>query len=99
MTTEALEELIEAHQAELFRYLRFIGGNRIDLIAEKRDISLTEPLAVSIDSSGNYRDFETLGKTISPDASLDSYLLHFCPGSLEQVRGVIRFDQPIVVIL
>lgn len=27
MTTEALEELIEAHQAELFRYLRFIGAD------------------------------------------------------------------------
>ena len=27
MTTEELEELVEAHQAELFRYLRFIGAD------------------------------------------------------------------------
>ena len=27
MTREALEELIEAHQSELFRYLRFIGAD------------------------------------------------------------------------
>lgn len=27
MTREALEELVEAHQAELFRYLRFIGAD------------------------------------------------------------------------
>lgn len=27
MTKDALEELIEAHQAELFRYLRFIGAD------------------------------------------------------------------------
>ena len=27
MTREALEELIEAHQAELFRYLRFVGAD------------------------------------------------------------------------
>jgi len=27
MTKEALEELMEAHQAELFRYLRFIGAD------------------------------------------------------------------------
>lgn len=27
MTTKILEELIEAHQAELFRYLRFIGAD------------------------------------------------------------------------
>ena len=75
------------------------GGNWIDLIAEKRAVTLTEPLAVSIDSTGSYRDFETLDESIQPDTRLDSYLLHFRPGSLEQVRGVIRFDQPIVAIL
>jgi hypothetical protein len=76
-----------------------IGGNWIDLIAEKRAVTITEPLAVSIDSTGSYRDFETLDRTIQPGARLDSYLLHFRPGSLEQVRGVIRFDQPIMAIL
>lgn len=37
MTPEALEELVEAHQAELFRYLRFIGadhGTAEDLLQE-----------------------------------------------------------------
>lgn len=75
------------------------GGNWIDLIAEQRAVTLTEPLAVSIDSTGSYRDFETLERTIQPGTKVDSYFLHFRPGSLEQVRGVIRFDQPIVAIL
>ena len=37
MTKETLEELIEAHQAELFRYLRFIGADHAvaeDLLQE-----------------------------------------------------------------
>ena len=37
MTREDLEELIEAHQAELFRYLRFLGADRAvaeDLVQE-----------------------------------------------------------------
>ena len=76
-----------------------VGRNWIDLIAEKRNVTLTEPLTVSIDSTGSYRNFESLDQTLSSEAPLHSYLLHFRPGSLEQVRGVIRFDQPIVAIL
>ena len=73
--------------------------NWIDLIPEKRAVPLTGPLAVSIDASGSFRDFESLEKTIQPESKLDSYLLHFRPGNLAQVRGIIRFDQPIVAIL
>ena len=73
--------------------------NWIDLIPEKQAVTLPQSLAVSIDSSGSYRDFETIEKTIHPEAPLDSYLLHFRPGNLEQVQGIIRFDQPIVAIL
>ncbi|YCM44297.1 FecR domain-containing protein [Verrucomicrobiaceae bacterium 227] len=73
--------------------------NWIDLIPEKQAISLPGSLAISIDSAGSYRDFETIEKTINPEAPLDSYLLHFRPGNLEQVQGIIRFDQPIVAIL
>jgi hypothetical protein len=76
-----------------------IDGNWIDLIAEKRAVILTEPLAVSIDSTGSYSDFETLEKTTHSGIKVDSYFLHFRPGSLDQVRCVIRFDQPIVAIL
>ena len=73
--------------------------NWIDLIPEKQAVTLPQSLSVSIDSSGSYRDFETIEKTIHPEAPLDSYLLHFRPGNLEQVQGIIRFDQPIVAIL
>lgn len=75
------------------------GRNWIDLIAEKKGVSLSEPLEVSINSPGSHRDFSALQQTLPSETKLNSYLLHFRPGSTNHVSGVIRFDQPIVAIL
>ena len=75
------------------------GRNWIDLIAEQREVELQQPLPVSIDAPGRYREFSDLQQSLAPGQRLNSHLLHFRPSNLEAVRGVIRFDQPIVAIL
>lgn len=75
------------------------GRNWIDLITEQRDVEIQQPLQVSIVAPGRYRDFADLQRSLAPGRKLNSYLLHFRPSNLEAVRGVIRFDQPIVAIL
>lgn len=79
--------------------VRTDGRNWIDLIPEKRGALLSEPLTVSINATGSYRNFESLSESLPSNTKLDSYLLHFRPGNLDEVRGVIRFDRPVVGIM
>ncbi|MEM9283174.1 MAG: FecR family protein [Verrucomicrobiota bacterium] len=74
------------------------GQNWIKLIAEKKDVTLSEPLVVTLDNPGSYREFTTT-QILPPGSRVNSYLLHFRPSSKNQVRGVIRFDQPIVGVI
>lgn len=75
------------------------GPNRIEWITERRDVRLPKAITVTIDSPGNYRDYEGLASEIPAGTQLTSHLLHFRPGSKAPVFGVIRFDNPIVGIL
>ncbi|MDF1657655.1 MAG: FecR domain-containing protein [Verrucomicrobiales bacterium] len=75
------------------------GPNRIDLIPELENYILTEPLNVTINAPGNYREFAGKDRFIPAGTPVTSYLLHFRPSSLDSVFGVIRFDEPIVAIL
>lgn len=75
------------------------GPNWIDLAIEQRDVTLEEPLTVSIDAPGSYRSFVNPQATLPSGQRVNSYLLHFRPNSFHYVSGVIRFDQPIVAIL
>ncbi|MEM7600413.1 MAG: hypothetical protein AAF357_03235 [Verrucomicrobiota bacterium] len=75
------------------------GFNWIDLAVEQRDVPLNEPLPVSIDSPGSYRNFVNPEAVLPAGQTVSSYLLHFRPNSFSYVSGVIRFDQPIVGVL
>lgn len=75
------------------------GPNWIDLAVEQRGVRLNEPLTVSIDSPGSYRNFVNPEAVLPAGQTVNSYLLHFRPNSSHYVSGVIRFDQPIVAIL
>jgi hypothetical protein len=76
-----------------------VEGNWIDLIAEKQRVTLTKSVEVTLNAPGSYRDFGGISRTVPSGTRVNSYLLHFRPSSKEQVRGVIRFDQPIVGVV
>lgn len=76
-----------------------VEGNWIDLIAERQGVTLAAPVEVTLNAPGSYRDFSRISRTLSSGTRVNSYLLHFRPSSKEQVRGVIRFDQPIVGVI
>jgi hypothetical protein len=73
--------------------------NWIEIIPEQRGVTLKEALAVTIDTPGNYRDFSGDPASLPEGTRVDSYILHFLPNNLGQVRGVIRFDRPVVAVL
>jgi ferric-dicitrate binding protein FerR (iron transport regulator) len=75
------------------------GEHWIELIAERQGVALEQPLEVTLDAPGSYRDFNRRTKKLLPGTSVSSYLLHFRPTSEEPVRGVIRFDEPIVGVI
>lgn len=75
------------------------GPHWIDLIAEKQRIVLTDPIEITLDSPGSYREFGKLDLSLPAGTRVNSYLLHFRPTSNEPVHGVIRFDQPIVGVI
>ena len=75
------------------------GQNWIDLVSEKRNVKLVEPLVVTLNASGSYRRFGLNTQTVAAGTSVNSYLLHFRPSTWNHVRGVIRFDTPIVGVL
>lgn len=78
---------------------RAADQNWIELIPEQRGVALEKPLAVTIDTPGNYRDFSGQSASLPAGTKVDSYILHFLPNNLGQVRGVIRFDRPVVGVL
>ncbi|MEM0968113.1 MAG: FecR family protein [Verrucomicrobiota bacterium] len=80
-------------------FTRSQGRSWIQLIPEQRGVTLTKPLEVTLDAPGSYRDFRDIRKTLPAGTRVDSYLLHFRPRSTGKVRGVIRFDQPIVAVI
>jgi len=75
------------------------GRNRIDLIAEQQGVTLPEPLAVTLNAPGSYRNFGKITQSLPEGTRVNSYLLHFRPSSQGPVRGVIRFEHPIVGVL
>jgi hypothetical protein len=75
------------------------GRNWIDLVPEKQNVTLTRPLTVSMTTPGSYRNFEGLKDQLPAGTTVNSYLLHFRPGSSKEVRGVIQFEEPIVALL
>lgn len=91
--------VVQAGLEEHDLYKNPTGPNRIDLIPELENHTLTEPLNVTISAPGNYREFAGKNRVIPAGTRVTSYLLHFRPSSLDSVFGVIRFDEPIVAIL
>lgn len=75
------------------------GQHWIDLIPEKRGVTLTRPMEVSINGPGVYRRFNTATRTIPAGTRVNSYLFHFRPANYESVHGVVRFTKPIVGVL
>ncbi|MEM1297424.1 MAG: FecR family protein, partial [Verrucomicrobiota bacterium] len=75
------------------------GRNWIDLVAEQGTVTLEQPLEVTINAPGSYREFGFTGRSLSSGITVNSYLLHFRPSSFKQVHGVIRFGQPIVGVI
>lgn len=75
------------------------GQHWIDVIPEKRGVTLAQPIEVSIDRAGVYRRFGTSRQSISAGTRVNSYLFHFRPENYERVHGVVRFAQPIVGVV
>lgn len=75
------------------------GPPRIEVIPEKAGVLLEKETAVTFRSPGNYRYFGASGQTIPAGAKVDSYLLHFRSTKGEPIRGVIKFDRPIVGLI
>lgn len=75
------------------------NGNWIDLIAEQQDVATRSPTEVTLSSPGSYRYFGVSGQTLPAGLRVNSFLLHFRPDSKEQVRGIVRFDQPILGVI
>lgn len=74
------------------------GRHWINLIAEQQSVTLKEPLMVTLNTPGRFRKFVG-GPTIPKGARVNSYLLHFRPSSRKAVKGVVRFEQPILGVL
>ena len=75
------------------------GPHWIDLIAEKQGVVIADPIEITLDSPGSYREFGKFDLSLPAGTRVNSYLLHFRPSSYQPVRGVIRFDQPIVGVI
>ena len=75
------------------------GRSRIEVIPEETGVLLDEAMAVTFRSPGNYRYFEAGDQTIPAGTKVDSYLLHFRSAKGEPIRGVIKFDRPIVGLI
>lgn len=78
---------------------RAADQNWIELIPEQRGVTLEDALTVTIDTPGSYRDFGGEPAALPAGTKVDSYILHFLPNNLGQVRGVIRFDRPVTAVL
>lgn len=75
------------------------GQARIEIIPEKSGVLLEADTAVTFRESGNYRYFGAGNLMIPAGAKVDSYLLHFRSTKGELIRGVIKFDRPIVGLI
>ena len=75
------------------------GQARIEVIPEKTGILLEEEIAVTFRSPGNYRYFGDSSQMIPAGTKVDSYLLHFRSADGKPIRGVIKFDRPIVGLI
>jgi len=75
------------------------GQARIEVIPERTGVLLEEETAVTFREPGNYRYFGATGQMIPAGTKVDSYLLHFRSTEGEPVRGVIKFDRPIVGLI
>lgn len=75
------------------------GQNWIEVIPEKSGVLLAQETAVTFNMPGNYRFFGATNKVISAGTKVDSYLLHFRSTGSKPIRGVIKFDRPIVGLI
>jgi ferric-dicitrate binding protein FerR (iron transport regulator) len=75
------------------------GQSRIEVIPEKTGVLLEKETVVTFRSPGNYRYFGAGGQMIPAGTKVDSYLLHFRSTEGEPIRGVIKFDRPIVGLI
>ncbi|MEM6692488.1 MAG: FecR domain-containing protein, partial [Planctomycetota bacterium] len=75
------------------------GQNWIDVIPERSGVLLDQDLGVTFQSPGNYRFFQRRDHYVKADTRVDSYLLHFRSSEGETVRGVIKFDRPVLGII
>lgn len=75
------------------------GQHWIDVVPERRGVSLERPLEVMIDAPGVYRSFKEPNGTVPAGIRVDSYLLHFRPTKTDPARGVIKFSGPIVAVI
>ncbi|HIA16323.1 MAG TPA: hypothetical protein EYN72_05995 [Dehalococcoidia bacterium] len=75
------------------------GQSRIEVIQEKTGVLLEKETVVTFRSPGNYRYFGAGGQMIPAGTKVDSYLLHFRSTEGGPIRGVIKFDRPIVGLI
>jgi len=85
--------------SELELKIPTLGQNWIEVIPEKSGVLLAQETAVTFRSPGNYRYFGASGQMVPAGAKVDSYLLHFRSTKGEPIRGVIKFDRPIVGLI
>ena len=75
------------------------GPPQIEVIPENTGILLEKNTNVTIRGPGNYRYFSASDLSIPQGTRVDSYLLHFRSAEGEPVRGVIKFDQPVMGLI
>lgn len=75
------------------------GPPQIEVIPEETGILLEKETRVTIREPGNYRYFAASDLSIPEGTPVDSYLLHFRSAEGEPVRGVIKFDQPVLGLI
>jgi hypothetical protein len=75
------------------------GPSWIEVIPEKSGVLLAQETAVTFRAPGNYRFFGAKNEVISAGTNVDSYLLHFRSTGAKPIRGVIKFDRPIVGLI
>ncbi|MBK1875227.1 FecR domain-containing protein [Pelagicoccus mobilis] len=83
------------------RHLKTTTANQsyIEVIPEKAATELEADTDVTIAKPGFYKRFGPSGGTIPAGTKVDSFLLHFRSVDGEPVRGVIKFDRPILGLI
>lgn len=73
--------------------------SRIEVIPESEGVLLEQDAVVTFTEPGKYRFFGPTGKTIPAGTKVDSFLLHFRSDEMKIIRGVIKFDRPILGLI